>query len=84
MVETPGCTLDPVVREYMEPHFANDFSCVRFNTDSSAAESARAADASAYTVGRNIVLAQPLKAKERAFIVYGVTGSIRVHRRATS
>jgi hypothetical protein len=39
----------------MEPRFGHDFSQVRIYTDAKAAESSRALNALAYTVGRNIV-----------------------------
>ena len=39
----------------MEPRFGSDFSNVRVHTDSKAAESARAVNALAYTVGRDMV-----------------------------
>jgi hypothetical protein len=39
----------------MEPRFGHDFSQVRVHTDAKAAESARAVNALAYTVGRNVV-----------------------------
>ena len=39
----------------MEPRFGRDFSGVRIHNDSQAAESARAVDAHAYTVGQHIV-----------------------------
>jgi Domain of unknown function (DUF4157)/A nuclease family of the HNH/ENDO VII superfamily with conserved AHH len=41
----------------MEPLFDHDFSHVRLHTDGAAADSARAVDADAYTVGRHIVFA---------------------------
>jgi hypothetical protein len=39
----------------MEPRFGHDFSRVRVHTDARAAESARAVNARAYTVGHEIV-----------------------------
>jgi len=39
----------------MEPRFGHDFSKVRVHTDTKAAKSARAVNALAYTVGRNVV-----------------------------
>jgi uncharacterized protein DUF4157 len=52
---SPGRTLDVQTRQFMEPRFGHDFSNVRVHTDSKAAESARAVNALAYTVGRSIV-----------------------------
>lgn len=51
----PGRPLDPQTRSYFEPRFGSDFGSVRIYTDSLAAASARAVNAKAYTVGRNIV-----------------------------
>ena len=53
---SPGRALEPSVRARMEPLFGHDFSQVRVHADAKAAESARAVDALAYTVGRDIVL----------------------------
>jgi Domain of unknown function (DUF4157) len=51
----PGQPLDAATRDFLEPRFGCDFSQVRVHTDHKAAESARAVDAAAYTVGRHIV-----------------------------
>jgi hypothetical protein len=51
----PGQHLDRSTRRFMEPRFGHDFSQVRVYTDAKAAESARALNALAYTVGRNVV-----------------------------
>jgi hypothetical protein len=50
-----GQPLDPATRSYFEPRFGADFSGVRVRTDARAAESARAANALAYTAGRDVV-----------------------------
>jgi hypothetical protein len=50
-----GRPLEPAVREEMEARFSHDFSRVRVHTDGLAADSARAVNASAYTVGRDVV-----------------------------
>jgi hypothetical protein len=55
VVSESGRPLDPGVRSFMEPRFGYDFSRVRVHTGSRAAESARAVNAVAYTVGRNVV-----------------------------
>ena len=52
---SPGQPLDPGARAFMESRFGHDFSRVRVHTDARAAESARAVDALAYTVGRDVV-----------------------------
>jgi hypothetical protein len=52
-----GRALESQVRAFFEPRFAQDFSDVRIHADARAAESARAVNAAAYTVGRNVVFA---------------------------
>lgn len=55
VLRSPGQPLDPKTRAIFEPHFGHDFGKVQVHTDSRAAESARAVEARAFTVGRNIV-----------------------------
>jgi hypothetical protein len=55
VLRSPGRRLNAETRTTMESRFGHDFSRVRIHTDSSASESARAMNALAYTVGRNIV-----------------------------
>ncbi len=50
-----GQPLDLVTRSFMEQRVGYDFSQVRVHTDARAAESARAVNALAYTVGNNLV-----------------------------
>lgn len=52
-----GAPLDQATRCFMEGRFGHDFGRVRVHADSGAAASARAVQARAYTVGRNIVFA---------------------------
>ncbi|HBB32823.1 MAG TPA: hypothetical protein DDZ80_01605 [Cyanobacteria bacterium UBA8803] len=56
VLNSPGHSLSPSIRTFMEPRFGYDFSQVRLHTSPQAAESARAVNACAFTVGRNIVL----------------------------
>lgn len=55
VLSSAGETLNPSTRAYLEPRFGHDFSQVRVHTDARAADSARAVNALAYTVGRDIV-----------------------------
>jgi hypothetical protein len=55
VLRSPGLPLDANTRSFMEPRFGHDFSRVRVHTDARASESARAVNALAYTVGRNVV-----------------------------
>src|SRR3954468_1152216 len=54
VLRSPGQPLDAATRAFMEPRFGHDFSGVRVHADEQAAESARAVNALAYTVGPNI------------------------------
>ena len=51
----PGRPLDAETRDFFEPRFGRDFGHVRVHADERAAASARAVNARAYTVGRDIV-----------------------------
>jgi hypothetical protein len=55
--QSPGVPISTSARAFLEPRFGHDFSEVRVHTDSAAAQSARAVNALAYTVGRDIVFA---------------------------
>jgi len=50
-----GQPLPKSVRAFFEPRFGYDFSQVRVHIDTQAAKSARAVNALAYTIGRNVV-----------------------------
>lgn len=56
-LSSPGRPLDNSTRSAMESRFGHDFSGVRIHDDSVAAESARAVNARAYTVGQDIAFA---------------------------
>ncbi|MGH9562931.1 MAG: eCIS core domain-containing protein, partial [Terracidiphilus sp.] len=49
-----GQPLDAATRTFMEPRFGYDFSGVRVHTNARAVESARAVNAHAYTIGKDI------------------------------
>lgn len=55
VLRSPGRPLDPSAREFMEPRFGHDFANVRVHDDRTAAESARAVSARAFTLGRDVV-----------------------------
>jgi hypothetical protein len=50
-----GRELPPATRKFFEPRFGFDFSRLRIHTDAEAARSARAMNAHAFTIGRDIV-----------------------------
>ena len=55
VLRSPGQALAHDLRGAMEKRFGRDFSQVRVHADTHAAESARAVDAAAYTVGHDVV-----------------------------
>jgi hypothetical protein len=55
VLHSPGQPLNVETRAFMEPRFGHDFGAVRIHADARAAESARAVNALAYTVGRDVV-----------------------------
>lgn len=80
-----GERLPPALRSYFEPRFGHDFSRVRLHTGREAADAARAVQARAYTVGRDVVFGdqqydphsakgQRLIAHELAHVVQQDTG----------
>lgn len=58
VLREPGAPLDHDTRAFMESAFHQEFSGVRVHTGPLADQSARAAHATAYTVGRDIVFAE--------------------------
>jgi hypothetical protein len=54
-INSPGKPLDRATRSFMEARFGHDFGQVRIHDDAESAASARAVNASAYTVGSDIV-----------------------------
>jgi hypothetical protein len=55
VLNSPGQPLPAGARAFFEPRFGRDFSNVRIHTGSRATDSARAVNALAYTVGRDVV-----------------------------
>jgi hypothetical protein len=77
VLRSPGQPLDAQTRAFFEPRFGHDFSKVRLHADARAAESARAVDAIAYTVGRNMVFGtgryQPATRAGRELLAHELT-----------
>lgn len=55
VISSPGQPLDASTRAFMEPRMGHDFGQVRVHTGAQAADSAKAVNALAYTVGTNVV-----------------------------
>jgi len=77
VLRSPGQPLDQETRVFMEPRFGHDFSGVRVHTDASAAESAGAVNALAYTVGSDIVFGskqyRPAMGEGRQLVAHELT-----------
>lgn len=73
-MKSPGKRLDADSQAFMEFRFRNNFSQVRVHTDASAAASAQALNAQAYTLGNNIVFGagkyQPRTSHGRALLAH--------------
>jgi hypothetical protein len=57
VLRSPGRPLDAGAQKFFETRFGHDFGSVRVHADAKAAESARAVNAHAYTVGSSLVFA---------------------------
>lgn len=80
---SPGRPLDMRTRSFMEPRFGHDFGRVRVHADARAAESARAVDALAYTVGQDIVFGakqyQPQTGEGHRLLAHELTHVVQQH-----
>lgn len=89
-----GQPLDAATRAFMEPRFGHDFSNVRVHADGRAAAAARAVNAQAYTIGRDIVFGggryQPSTSEGKLLLAHELTHVVQqqggaaqaVHRQA--
>lgn len=88
VLRSTGQPLDAATRGFMEPRFGQDFSHVRVHTDEKAADSARAVDSLAYTVGRDIVFAagqyRPATAEGRRLVGHELTHIVQQGRSGTT
>ncbi len=84
VLREPGAPLDREARAYFEDRFGYDFSQVRIHTDARAAASAKAVDASAYTVGPHIVFTSgefaPATAHGRQLLAHELTHVMQQRR----
>jgi len=76
-LRSPGQPLDASTRAFFEPRFEHDFSSVRVHTDETAAASAKAVNATAYTVGRDLVFGagqySPATSEGRKLVAHELT-----------
>ena len=88
VLRSPGQPLDVATRSCMEPRFGHDFSNVRVHADAKAAESARAVNALAYTVGRDVVFGtgqfSPASTAGRKLIAHELTHVVQQQQGASA
>jgi len=81
VLRSPGQPLDVSTRAFFERRFAHDFRQVRVHTDTKAAASSRAVQATAYTVGRDVVFADnkyaPTTTAGRRLLAHELTHTIQ-------
>ena len=86
VLRSPGQPLDASTRAFMEPRFGRDFSQVRVHNDARSAESARAVNALAYTIGQDIVFGAgqyaPANTASRQLISHELTHVVQQSRDA--
>lgn len=86
VLRSPGAPLDPADRTFFEQRFGHDFGRVRVHTDVRAAESARAVDARAYTVGQDVVFGAgqyaPGAEEGRRLLAHELTHVVQQHSAA--
>ena len=77
VLRSTGQPVDPAARGFMEARFGYDFSRVRVHADEKAAESARAVNARAYTLGQHLVFGageyQPASEPGRRLLAHELT-----------
>ncbi len=88
VLSSPGQPLDAGTRAFFEPRFGLDFSRVRVHTDGQAAESARAVNALAFTVGQSVVFGAnqyaPNSERGRRLMAHELTHVAQQHNHSTA
>ncbi len=81
VAEQEGMPLAKEVRSFFEPRFGHDFSQVRVHVDGEAAHGAKAIQARAYTLGKNIVFGSgeysPVTAEGKRLLAHELTHIIQ-------
>jgi len=81
VLRSPGKPLDAATRAVMEPRVGHDFSRIKVHTGAQAADSARAVNALAYTVGQDVVFGhgqyQPGSGDGQRLIAHELTHTIQ-------
>lgn len=87
VLRSPGQPLDRATRAFMEPRFGHDFSHVRIHSDATAADSAKAISALAYTAGSHVIFGQaqfaPTTAAGRSLLAHELTHVVQQQNGAT-
>ena len=80
-LQSTGQPLEPAARAFLEPRFGHDFGHVRIHTGETAAASAQAINARAYTVGRHIVFGSaqyvPATVEGRRLLAHELTHTLQ-------
>jgi hypothetical protein len=88
VLRSSGQPLDPTTCAFMEPRFGHDFSQVRVHADSKAAESARAVNAQAYTMGHDIIFAKGFyslgTSEQKILLAHELVHVVQQNKRFTS
>lgn len=81
VLNSPGQPLDSAARSFFERYFGHDFGAVRVHADPYAAQSARAVQARAYTVGTDLVFGDggytPSTASGRRLLAHELTHALQ-------
>ena len=81
VLRQPGHQIDRLTRDFLEPRFGCDLANIRVHTDYAAGDSARAVNARAWTVGKDIAFAPGQYAPEthagRFLLAHELTHSIQ-------
>ncbi|MGH7469864.1 MAG: DUF4157 domain-containing protein, partial [Longimicrobiales bacterium] len=87
VLRSPGHPLDAQTRTFFEPRLGHDFGHVRIHTDAQANASARAVQAHAYTVGRDVVFGggrfSPRSRKGQRLLAHELTHVVQQTRRTS-
>ena len=80
VLRAPGEPLAADVRARYESRFGHDFSRIRVHADPTAAASARAVGALAYTVGTHVVVGDPAYRRSDDILVHELAHAVEQHR----
>ena len=84
VLHSPGRSLDPSVRSYMEPRFGHDFSQIHIHTSSQADQANKQLQSRAFTCGQNIAFRQgeydPVNNKGKMLLAHELTHTLQQNK----